>query len=74
MHAKRRGYSTVRVKSPDSDVFFLLLYYASKIEDVNILFDTGTGNKRRLISISDLAKSMSEVYRGLPVATCLHGL
>ena len=63
MHGKRRGYCTVRVKSPDSDVFFLLLYYASKMEDVSILFDTGTGNKRRLMSVSELARGMSDIHK-----------
>lgn len=62
MHGKRRGYRTIRVKSPDSDVFFLLQYYAPKIEDVNILFDTGTGNKKRLINVSEMANGMREVH------------
>lgn len=62
MHGKQRGYQTVRVKSPDSDVFFLLLYYARKIEGISILFDTGSGNKKRLINVSEIAGAMREGY------------
>lgn len=62
MHGKRRGYRNVRVKSPDSDVFFLLLYYATKLENIKILFDTGTGNKKRLINVSEMADGMSQVH------------
>ena len=62
MHGKTRGYNTIRVKSPDSDVFFILLYYAPKIKDVTLLFDTGTGNKKRLIDVSEMAAGMTEVH------------
>ena len=62
MDAKRRGYKTVRVKSPDSDVFFLLLYYVQQIDGMEILFDTGTGNKKRLINVTEMAKNMTELH------------
>ena len=62
MHGKELGYGTIRVKSPDTDVFFLLLHFASKIDGVTILFDTGTGNKKRLINVSELASDMSELH------------
>ena len=84
MHGKEHGYRTVRVKSPDSDVFFLLLYYAPKIENVTVLFDTGTGNKKRLINVSDLASGMSEVqceallslhaFTGCDSTSCFKGI
>ena len=50
------GYKTVRVKSPDSDVFFILLHHAHNL-DTAIEFDTGTGNSKRLIDITRLANA-----------------
>ena len=60
-HGRNRGYWYIRVKSPDSDVFFILLYYATKMTDVTVLFDTGTGNKKRLINITAMAKEIPEL-------------
>ena len=36
-------YNYVRVRSPDSDIFFIPLYYASKI-NITLLFATGSIN------------------------------
>ncbi|KAL2095547.1 hypothetical protein ACEWY4_007695 [Coilia grayii] len=46
---------TVRVRAKDSDIFFILLYYA-KSSTVNIIFDMGD----RLINISQLAEDYSQ--------------
>ena len=54
-YAPKQGYETVRIHSPHSDIFFILLHYALKI-DIRILFDTGSENNRMLIDISDLSK------------------
>ena len=54
-YAVDNNYDYVKVRSPDSDVFFILLYYASDL-GIRIVFDTGTGNKRRLLHITKLAK------------------
>jgi hypothetical protein len=35
------------------DIFFILLHYALELQGVTILFDTGTGNKKRLIDIAN---------------------
>jgi hypothetical protein len=41
------------IRSPDTDIFFILLHYAFELQGVTILFDTGTGNKKRLIDIAN---------------------
>ena len=51
----------MKVRSPDSDIFFILLYYASDF-GIRILFDTGTGNNRRLLDITKLSKDFTPVY------------
>ena len=43
----------VIVRSPDTDVLVLLLKYAKNFDPV-ILFNTGTGSKRRLLNIKQI--------------------
>ena len=60
-YAADNDYDYVKVRSPDSDIFFILLYYAADL-GIRILFDTSTGNKQRLLDITKLAKDFTPVY------------
>ena len=60
-YAVDEEYNYVRVRSADSDIFFILLYYASKI-NVGLLFDTGSKCKRRLLNISQLTHDFTPLY------------
>ena len=60
-YAADNDYDYVKVRSPDSDIFFMLLYYAADL-GIRILFDTGTGNKRTLLDITKLDKDFTPVY------------
>ena len=60
-YAADNDYDYVKVRSPDSDIFFILLYYAADL-GIRILFDTDTGNIRRLLDITKLAKEFTPVY------------
>ena len=60
-YAVDEEYNYVRVRSPDSDIFFILLYYASKI-NITLLFDTGSRCKRRLFNISQLTHDFKPLY------------
>lgn len=55
-YAEQKQYKFVRVKSPDTDVFFILLYYAGSTPGIKVLFDTGSGNHQRLIDVTQLAE------------------
>ena len=59
-YGKQQGYRNIRIRSPDTDIFFILLHYALKLQGVTILFDTGTGNKKRLIDITKLAQQYQQ--------------
>jgi hypothetical protein len=59
-YGKQQGYRTIRIRSPDTDIFFILLHYALELQGVTILFDTGTGNKKRLIDITKLAQQYQQ--------------
>ena len=50
------------IKSPDTDVFLLLLLFADKINKI-MIFDTATRNNGRQIDMSILASSMSSSLR-----------
>ena len=52
--AQDNGYKYVRARSPDSDIFFILLLYVHELT-ITVLFDTGTGNRRGLINMTELA-------------------
>ena len=54
-------YNYVRVRSSDSNIFFIFLYYASKI-NITLLFDTGSTCKRRLLNIFQLTHDFSPLY------------
>jgi hypothetical protein len=57
---KQQGYRNIRIRSPDTDIFFILLHYALELQGVTILFNTGTENKKRLIDITKLAQQYQQ--------------
>ena len=63
----------IMVRSPDTDVLVLLVKYCNKIH-LPILFDTGTGNKRRLLNVNDILKNKGEdICSVLPALHCFTG-
>jgi len=63
LYAQEMLYSTARVKTPDSDIFFILLHHARRFTDLRVLFETGKGRTKCCIDISKLAESYSPVFR-----------
>ena len=60
MYAKQKGYKNVRIRTPDSDIFFICLHYAkTKLQGLNVLIDTGNGKNRRLIDVTGYASGLS---------------
>ena len=65
-YGKQQGYRNIRIRSPDTNIFFILLHYALELQGVTILFDTGTRNKKRMIDITKLAQQyQQELCRSL---------
>lgn len=58
-HASTNSSSgNIIVRSPDTDVFILLLYYAVEFSpNHTLLMDTGLGNKRRIINMSHVLEN-----------------
>ena len=60
-HAVSLGYKSAVVRTPDTDIFVILLFHAHAIA-LTVYLDTGSGKHRQLINISDLAASLGEDY------------
>ena len=60
-YGREKGFKCARVRSPDSDIFFILLYYARYLQGINILFETGKGNNKRIINVTKIAENYSQV-------------
>ena len=59
MHAKQKGYRNVRVSTPDSDIFFICLYYGkTELQDINVFIDTENSNNKRLINVTHYVQSV----------------
>ena len=63
LYAQDMLYSTARVKTPDTDIFFILLHHARRFTDLRVLFETRKGRTECCIDISKLAESYSPVFR-----------
>ncbi len=60
-HAVTEGYQSAIIRSPDSDIFFILLHYAHQL-DIIVYMDSGTGKHRRLINITETAHALGTQY------------
>lgn len=60
-YAFKLGFSSAVVKSPDTDIFFILLYHSHFI-NLTVYLDTGTGKHRRIINVTELGKTLKKDY------------
>ena len=55
----QKGYKNVHLRTPDSDIFFICLYYAkTELQGLNVFIDTGNGNNRQLIDVTGYAAGL----------------
>ena len=62
LYALEQGYKNVVVRSPDTDILLILLYYARKFTPLVVYFDTGRGGNRRVINTTELAEDLGLSY------------
>lgn len=67
-YAAKLGYKSAVVRTPDTDIFFILLHYAASIP-LTIYLDTGTGKHRKIINVSEIAED-----KGSEFCTAMLGL
>ena len=54
-YAVKLGYKSAVVRTPDTDIFFILLHYAHSIP-LTIYLDTGTGKHRQIVNVSEMSE------------------
>ena len=59
-HAQKLGYESALVRTPDTDIFMILLHHVASINLV-IYIDIGT-KKREIINITELAGNLGAEY------------
>ena len=52
-HAAALSYKNAVVRTPDTDIFVILLYHAHTIK-LTVYLDTGSGKQRQLINVSEM--------------------
>ena len=60
-YAAALGYKSAVVRTPDKDIFVILLYHAHAIK-LTVYLDTGLGKHRQLLNVSELVESLGEDY------------
>ena len=60
-YVAKLGYKSAVVRTPDTDIFMVLLHHAHSIA-LTIYLDTGTGKHRQLVNVSELAESKGSDY------------
>ena len=65
-HAGQQGDETIVIKSPDTDVGVLAVYFSSQISG-SLILATGTGNKQRFIDVNVTSQKYGEnICEALP--------
>ena len=61
LFSSKEGYNSIKICSPDSDIFFIILTHIKCIES-KVFFETGTGNNKKLINMTELASDFTSDY------------
>ena len=60
-YTKYQGFKSVVVRTPDTDIFFILLYHAHSVE-IHIYIDLGVGKNRKFINVTELASELGREW------------
>ena len=55
-YAARSGFSSVVTRSPDSDMFFIMLHFALHVSTIDVYFDTGSAKNRQIFNMLESPK------------------
>lgn len=74
VYAKQAEARNIIVRSPDTDVLVLLCKYMVDLEHIPVYFDTGMGNKRRLLDVGAICRTIGpEMCKVLPALHAFTG-
>lgn len=60
-HAVTEGHLSAVVRTPDTDLFFILLHHAHNIK-LTIYLDIGSGKHRQVINVTELATTLGREW------------
>ena len=60
-YAVKLGYKSAVERTPDTDIFFILLHYAHSIP-LTIYLETGSGKHCQIVNVSELSESKGADY------------
>ena len=60
-HAVSKGYKSAVVRTPDTDLFFILLHHAQSVR-LTIIIDIWTGKHRQLVNITELSETLEPEF------------
>ena len=60
-YAAKLGYKLAVIRTPDTDIFFILLHHAQSIA-LTVFLDIGTGKHLQLVNVSKAAESLEVNY------------
>ena len=76
LYMHRKKVISVVIRSPDSDIFHILLYYSNQFT-IPVLFDSGTKDRRKAWNWTDIGRNLGpdycEAHIGLMVYTAENG-
>ena len=62
IYASSIEFRSIVIRSPDTDIFMLLLHHCSCFTSSVIYFDTGSGKHRRLVNITALLNHLAKIF------------
>ena len=68
-YAVTLGYKSAVVRTPDIDIFFILLHHAYSI-NLEIYLDTGAGKHRQIVNVSEIAREKGKDYCTTVMGLC----
>ena len=60
-YAASKGFKSAVVRTPDTDISFILLHHAAS-NDIEIYLDTGSRKYRQIINVSEMSREKGHDY------------
>ena len=71
LNAGKQDFKSAVIRSPDSDIYFIMLYYAHDI-NFTVYHDMGFEKHRIIIDVSAVAYSLGKEYCDALLKFCFH--
>ncbi len=69
-YAEKADFRSASVRTPDTDIFFILLFHAHNIK-LSMFLDIGTGKQRQIFHVSATASALGNEYSTTLLGFCV---